>query len=437
MKTASIVSFGCKANQYDSQAMGEALTDAGYRMVHPPERADLYIVNTCSVTGQSDAKARKAIRRIHRISPDSTIFVTGCYAQNAGDALLEIEGVDKVFGNAEKFALTELAREAERTQTLQREYVGDPDAPVDLGEFGLSVASFDKKTRALLKIQDGCSQFCSFCIIPYTRGRMRSRPLHEIVDEARRLTENGYAEIVVTGVHLGAYGKEIRPRRSVAEVLRALHELPRLKRLRLSSIEPMDVPSELIRTMAELPKCARHLHLPLQSGSTPVLKRMRRRYSADQFLSLVESAREAMPDVGLSTDVMVGFPGETDADFEATMRVVERCGFHRLHAFRYSPREGTPAAQFDDQIPPWTAGERSAALRELGAKLTRRFQEASLGSSAEALIEDVREGADGSLAGYTGNYLRVLTDAAPADIGKLRRVRLCAIEGGRMRAALL
>ena len=308
---------------------------------------------------------------------------------------------------------------------------------VDLGEFGLSVASFDKKTRALLKIQDGCSQFCTFCIIPYTRGRMRSRPLPEIVDEARRLTENGFAEIVVTGVHLGAYGKDIRRRWSVSDVLRALHELPRLKRLRLSSIEPMDVPPELIQTMAELPKCARHLHLPLQSGSTRILKRMRRRYTAEEFLSLAASAREAMPDVGLSTDVMVGFPGETDADFEQTMRTAELCGFHRMHVFRYSAREGTPAAQFENQVSPWTAGERSRALRELGAKLTRRFQEASLGTEAEALIEDVREGAEGALAGYTGNYLRLLTDARSPDIGELRRVRLLAIESERMRASLL
>ena len=437
MRSASIVSFGCKANQYDSQAMAETLAQAGYKIVQPPAKADLYIVNTCSVTNQADAKARKAIRRIHRISPDSALFVTGCYAQAAGDALLNIEGVTKVFGNPEKFSLSELAEEAVRAQTLRREYVGDPDAQVDLGEFGLSVASFDRKTRALLKVQDGCSQFCSFCIIPYTRGRMRSRPLPEIAEEARRLADNGYAELVVTGVHLGAYGKDIRRKWSLADILEQLHQIPQIQRIRVSSIEPMDTPPELIRAMADLPKCAPHLHLPLQSGSNSILKRMRRRYTSEQFLDLVQLARETIPNLGLSTDIMVAFPGETERDFQDTLRTAQKAQFHRIHTFKYSPKDGTPAAKFPDQIDPQTAAERSRQVRTLADTMRARFQNDARGTDAEVLIEDAREGGRGELAGYTGNYLRVLTDALPKHIGQLKKARIGEPAGNKMRAEIL
>ncbi|GIX07575.1 MAG: tRNA (N(6)-L-threonylcarbamoyladenosine(37)-C(2))- methylthiotransferase MtaB [Candidatus Poribacteria bacterium] len=431
MRTAALITFGCKANQYDSQALREALEEIGYRIVPPTVRADLYVVNTCTVTSMADAKARRAIRRIHRLSPESAIFVTGCYAQKAKEELLRLEGVTKVFGNREKFSFRELIREAERVQSLQREFVGDPDAPVDLGEFGLSVTSFDERTRALIKLQDGCSAFCTYCIVPYVRGRMRSRPLPEIVAEAERLAARGFREVVITGVHLGAYGKDVRYRWTLADVLCAVHEVEGIQRIRLSSLEPMDVPQALIETIAGLPKCARHLHLPLQSGSTAVLRRMRRRYTQEQFLALVEAVFEAMPDAGLTTDVMVGFPGETEADFHETLRVVEKSRFHRLHVFRYSPREGTPAADYPDQVPASVATERSERLRRLGERLEREYQESWLGAVLSVLIEDRREGPNDELAGYSGNYLRVLVaDAGPEHVGTLQPVRIEAIVGG-------
>ena len=427
--TAAFVTFGCKVNQYDTQAMAEALRDIGYRINPVASGADLYVVNTCTVTSASDAKARKAIRALHRFTPESHIFVTGCYAQAAKSELLGIDGVTKVFGNREKFQLKEMIREAEVTQTLSREFVGDPDAQVDLGEFGLSIATFDEQTRAMVKVQDGCSAFCTFCIIPYVRGRMRSRDLPDVVAEVERLAARGFREVVITGVQLGSYGRDLRRKWDLADILRALHEVDGIARIRLSSIEPMDVPSNLIRAVAELPKVARHFHIPLQSGSTAVLDRMRRKYTREEFLDLVAALYEEMPDVGLTTDVMVGFPGETDAEFEDTYRVVEKSAFHRLHVFRYSPREGTPAAAYPDQLPPTDAIARSKAVRELGKRLERQYQEASIGAVADVMVEDTREGPRAELAGYTGSYLRVLTDANDEDTGYMRRVELVTETG--------
>ncbi len=435
--TAAFVTFGCKVNQYDTQAMAEALRDIGYEISPVASGADLYVVNTCTVTSASDAKARKAIRALHRFTPESHIFVTGCYAQTAQAELLGIDGVSKVFGNREKSQLKDMIREAEVTQTLSREFVGDPDAQVDLGEFGLSIATFDEQTRAMVKVQDGCSAFCTYCIIPYVRGRMRSRDLPDIVAEVERLAARGFREVVITGVQLGSYGKDLRRRWDLADVLRDLHDIDGVARIRLSSIEPMDVPANLMRAVAELPKVARHFHIPLQSGSTAVLERMRRTYTREGFLDLVAALYGEMPDVGLTTDVMVGFPGETDSEFEDTCRVVEKCAFHRLHVFRYSPREGTPAADYPDQVATADAIARSKTVRELGRRLERQYQEASMGSVAAVMIEDTREGARAELAGYTGAYLRVLTDARDEDIGTLRRVELVGAEDGYMRGRLI
>lgn len=434
--TAAFVTFGCKVNQYDTQAMAEALREVGYEIRPVSSGADLYVVNTCTVTRAADAKARKAIRALHRLTPESHIFVTGCYAQAAKSELLGIDGVTKVFGNREKSELKEMIREARVTQTLSREFVGDPDAQVDLGEFGLSIATFDDQTRAMVKVQDGCSAFCTFCIIPYVRGRMRSRDLPDIVAEVERLAERGFREVVITGVQLGSYGRDLRRRWDLADVLGALHEIDDIARIRLSSIEPMDVPSNLIRAVADMPKVARHFHIPLQSGSTTVLDRMRRKYTREEFLDLVGALYEAMPDVGLTTDVMVGFPGETDAEFEDTVRVVEKSAFHRLHVFRYSAREGTPAASYPDQVPQHVVTERSKVARGVGKRLERQYQEASVGGVAEVMVEDTREGPRAELAGYTGSYLRALTDAGHADIGQLRRVELVGVVDGYMRGRL-
>jgi threonylcarbamoyladenosine tRNA methylthiotransferase MtaB len=434
---ASFITFGCKVNQYDTQAMRETLREAGYDVVPPNAGADLYVVNTCDVTSMADAKARQAIRKVHRLRPGSRILVTGCYAERSREELLQIEGVTTVFGNREKFAFREVLRESERVERMERLAVGDADAPVDLGEFGLSVASFDEHTRALVKVQDGCSAYCSYCVIPYVRGRMRSRALPAIADEVRRLADRGFREVVITGVHLGAYGRDIRRRWTLVDVLEAVHAIEGVWRIRLSSIEPMDVPTALIRAVAELPKCARHFHLPLQSGSADVLRRMRRRYTPGRFLELVDELRTTMPDVGLTTDVMVGFPGETDADFMETRRVVEKSGFHRLHVFRYSPREGTPAASFADPVPPEVAIRRSDELRSVGRRLMRRYQERFVGQIVEVMIEDQREGRRNELAGYAGNYLRVLTDADDGHTGTLQRVELFGYEESWMRGRIV
>lgn len=437
MPKAAFVTFGCKVNQYDTQAMREALREEGYEVVPPEAGADLYIVNTCDVTHVADAKARQVVRKIHRLRPEARILVTGCYAERSREELLQIEGVTTVFGNREKFSFREILRESERKERLERLGIGDANVPVDLGEFGLSVTSFDEHSRALVKVQDGCSDFCTYCIVPYVRGRMRSRPLPEIFDEVRRLADRGFREVILVGVHLGAYGKDIRRRWTLVDVLEAIHDVEGIERIRLSSIEPMDIPSSLIRAVATLPKCARHFHLPLQSGSAAILRRMLRRYTPERFLEIVSEIAEAMPDVGLTTDVMVGFPGETEADFAETVRIVEKGGFHRLHVFRYSPREGTPAATYPNQVPSEVAMRRSEELRLLGRRLLRAYQERFLGRTVEVLIEDQREGPRNELAGYAGNYLRILTDADESQVGTLQRVVLEEREASWMRGRVV
>ena len=292
------------------------------------------------------------------------------------------------------------------------------------------ITTFDGQTRALVKIQDGCDSFCTYCIVPYVRGgEIRSRPVASIINEVRALAENGHREVVLTGIHLGAYGKELTDGTTLADVVRAVHDVDGIGRIRLSSIEPMDVSEDLIHEMARLPKCAHHFHVSLQSGSDKILKLMRRGYTSAEFAALIDRIRTAMPDVGLSTDVMVGFPGETEEDFQDTCDLISRVKFSRLHVFRYSPRSGTPAAKFPDQVQGIVATRRSQEVRALGDRLAREFHSQMLGQVAEVLLEDSRESKDRLLAGFTSNYVRVLVaDAADKLTGQIIKVKLTDIQ---------
>ena len=452
MKTAKLITMGCKANQYDTQSMRETLQRNGYTLVDEAisaQQTDLYLINTCTVTNVADQKARQAIRRAIRQHPNAKVLVTGCYAESDREAIEKIPGVTLVFGNREKADFqnyldilnAETPSPAEdAAQVTNPSYLTiqpvQHDAIREHARFSKGVSDAGKRTRALIKVQDGCSAFCTYCIIPYVRGRMTSRPLNDISEEAHRIADSGIKEVVITGVHLGAYGMDTGRDRDIADILEHIHDVEGIERIRFSSIEPMYFPDSLGERMAALPKCMPHFHLPLQAGSDEVLQQMRRRYTTSQFARLVENLRRVFgDDVGITTDMMVGFPGETDVHFEESCRFVEEIGFSQLHVFRYSPRKGTPAATYPDQVSPHIAAERSRAMIALGERLNTAFRRRMLGKQKEVLIEASREGANNHLAGFTDNYLRVLVDAPENAINQIRCVTLGALEGDCIAAA--
>ena len=451
MKTAKLITMGCKANQYDTQSMRETLQRNGYTLVDEGmsgQQADLYLINTCTVTNVADQKARQAIRRAIRQHPNAKVLVTGCYAESDREAIEEIPGVTFVFGNREKADFQDyLDLLHAETPSFSEEASHPPnpllsiepvqhDAIREHARFSKGVSDAGKRTRALIKVQDGCSAFCTYCIIPYVRGRMTSRPLDDIADEAHRIANSGIKEVVITGVHLGAYGMDTGRDKDIADILEHLHDIEGIERIRFSSIEPMYFPDALGERMAALPKCMPHFHLPLQAGSDAVLRRMRRRYTTAQFAHLVENLRRVFgDDVGITTDIMVGFPGETDAHFEASCRFVEDIGFSQLHVFRYSPRKGTPAATYPDQVSPHISAARSQAMIALGERLNTAFRQRMLGKQKEVLIEASREGENNHLAGFTDNYLRVLVDAPESAINQIQRVTLGSLEGNWIAAS--
>ncbi|RKU06895.1 tRNA (N(6)-L-threonylcarbamoyladenosine(37)-C(2))-methylthiotransferase MtaB [Candidatus Poribacteria bacterium] len=428
MKTAKLITMGCKVNQYDTQSMRESLVRNGYTVVDEAQSADLYLINTCTVTNAADQKARQAIRRAIRQNPNADVLVTGCYAESDRKAIEKIPGVTYVFGNREKADFQTYLDKLHAETPLQIQPI-QHDAIREHARFSSGVSNSGKRTRALIKVQDGCSAFCTYCIIPYVRGRMTSRPLLEIVDEAHRIADSGIKEIVITGVHLGAYGQDTDRDKDIADILERIHGIDGIERIRFSSIEPMYFPDILSERMSALPKCMPHFHLPIQSGADNVLRRMRRRYSTAQFAHLVETLRSRFTDdVGITTDIMVGFPSETETDFKDSLQFVKKIGFSQLHVFRYSPRKGTPAATYPDQVPPHVSAERSKVMIELGNQLNKSFRKRMLGKSKDVLVEESREGPENFPAGFTDNYIRVLVEVPETVINQIIQVKLTTLD---------
>lgn len=428
MKTAKLITMGCKVNQYDTQSMRETLVRNGYAIVDETKYADLYLINTCTVTNAADQKARQAIRKAIRQNPNAEVLVTGCYAESDRKAIEQIPGVSVVFGNREKADFQTYLDKLNADVPLQIQSI-QHDAIREHARFSSGVSNAGQRTRALIKVQDGCSAFCTYCIIPYVRGRMTSRPLSDIADEAYRIADSGIKEIVITGVHLGAYGQDSGRDKDIADIIEHIHEIEGIERIRFSSIEPMYFPDILSKRMSALPKCMPHFHIPIQSGSDNVLRQMRRRYTTAQFEHLVENLRDRFTDdVGITTDIMVGFPGETDADFKDSLEFVGKIGFSQLHVFRYSPRKGTPAATYPDQVPPHVSAERSSTMIKLGNQLNKSFRKRMLGKQKNVLVEESREGPKNFLAGFTDNYLRVLLDAPDSTINQILQVKLTTLD---------
>ena len=395
-----VQNFGCRATQADGAALEAQLAARGLECANDCRAADLVILNTCTVTSSADEDMRQAVRRTHRENPHSRILVTGCYAQRAPGELAGLPGVEWVIGNSHKTEIADILTGAPYHGQI---LVGDIFARQDLLTAPVMDAAHDR-TRPNLKIQDGCNNRCSFCIIPFVRGRSRSSSADLVVEQVRSFAAR-YREVVLSGINLGRWGREPGSRMRVADLLRRLLAETEIARLRLSSVEPMDFSDDLLGLMAESPRIARHVHAPLQSGSDRVLRRMRRKYRPRHYADRVLKARRLMPDAAIGADVMVGFPGEADAEFEENRAFIESPPFTYLHVFTYSERPGTPAAEMPDQVPVPVRKHRNRTLRELAAKKNLEFRQSMLGRKLSVVtLEEPR-------AALSGNYLKVELDA--------------------------
>lgn len=398
-RTVALATLGCKTNQFESAAMEERLRGAGYRIVPFEEGAELVIVNTCTVTAATDAQSRNLIRRARRINPAARVVVTGCYAQVDPDALRAIPGVSLVLGNEEKRDFLRLLEEPQGAPVQ----VSDIRAAAEA--VPLAVTSFAERSRAFVQIQNGCDAFCSYCIIPYARGSSRSLPPGQVIEQVRRLAGGGYPEVVLTGIHIGGYGQDLEPRTTLLELVRRLEAETAVPRLRLGSVEPTEIPQELIEAVATSAVLCPHFHIPLQAGDDSVLRRMNRHYATDFFRELVEGIRARIPQAAIGLDVIAGFPGETEAEFDNTLRLIESLPVTHLHVFPFSRRAGTPAADMPNQVPGDVARERAARLRALGEEKNRAFSAGFIGHDLEVVAEGAR--VDGRYKGISRHYLPV------------------------------
>ncbi|MEZ5065443.1 MAG: tRNA (N(6)-L-threonylcarbamoyladenosine(37)-C(2))-methylthiotransferase MtaB [bacterium] len=436
MKRVAFCTFGCRLNQYDTEAMRTLLVDEGdWRAVPWSDEADVYVVNTCSVTSRADARARTMIRRIHAERPEARIVATGCYAQRAPEDFEKLP-VSLVLGAADRERAVE---EFAGLSTLVPGRIRLAVSPIEEARafHEVPITEMMDRSRAFVKVQEGCNESCTFCIVPATRGRSRSRRPEKVLAQVRELIHGGYSEIVITGVHVGDYGLDLEEeRRLLPELVESILAMDGLHRFRLSSIEPASIGSDLISLMAGEEKFARHFHIPMQSASDSVLERMKRRYSADEFCDLLQRIGEEVPDCGLGTDVICGFPGESDEDFQATFDAIERLPITYLHAFSYSERPGSEAIGMEGAVPGDVRKRRTGALRKLGADKNLAFRRRLVGREARVFVEAARRDGEPWLTGLTDNYLRV--DLGPGEVtSPLVDVRLTGTTGDALTGELL
>lgn len=431
----AFATLGCKVNQYDTAAMQTFLAAHGCRVVGFDDGvgADVYVVNTCTVTDRADAESRRLARRARRRNPAARVVVTGCYAQTSPQQAAAVEGVDYVVGIGR---LPDILR-AVRGQVLPGEgrvLVDDLRKETEVRTLGAEV--FPGQTRAFLKVQEGCDLFCTFCIVPFSRGRSRSVEPRRVLAEMERLAARGFREVVLTGVHLGGYGRDLEPRLDLADLVEMIATRSPIERLRLSSIDPPEMTPRLLRIVADSEVICPHFHMPVQAASDPVLHRMRRQYDVAQLADTVEAIATTLPGCGLGTDVIAGFPGESEADFEAGLERLAAMPFTYFHVFPYSKRRGTTAAKAKDALPREVVLERARQLRELGERKRDEFHRANIGRSLSVLVENRRDGESDSLVGYDRAYLRV--EFAGGDEWKNRVVEVRSVDycNGRLRAEL-
>ena len=404
---AALHNLGCKVNAYETEAMQQILEEAGYEIVPFSEYADVYVINTCSVTNMADRKSRQMLHRAKKQNPDAIVVGAGCYVQTKEAQALVDESIDIVIGNNKKHELVPLLREYEASHRKMA-CVADINHEKQAYE-ELSLSRTAEHTRAFIKVQDGCNQFCTYCIIPFARGRVRSRELPDVLQEIRTLAKSGYREVVLTGIHLSSYG--VDNGESLLHLIEAVHELEGIERIRLGSLEPRIVTDAFAKRLSELPKICPHFHLSLQSGCDTVLSRMNRRYDTAEYEVGCALLRRYFEHPAITTDVIVGFPGETDEEFETTERYLERIHFYEMHIFQYSRREGTKAAAMPDQVPEAVKKERSEKLLALGHRMSEEFRRYYLGRQVTALLEEeFLYGGKRYYTGYTKEYVKVAVE---------------------------
>lgn len=443
--------LGCKVNHYETEAIKESFVSRGAEIVGEEDFADVYIINTCTVTNIADRKSRQFIRRAKRINPDALVAVTGCYAQVASEEIADMPEVGLIVGNGRKSEVCGLVMQ----KLYEKEAAGAKDGAEAHGQsqdqtdvlvlpreeltfyedMGRIESGSDGMTRAYIKIQEGCDRFCSYCLIPFARGPVRSRPAADIVEEVSALVGAGYREIVLTGINTALYGTEEGAECTLSQLLTMLDELPAPGssdfRIRLSSLEPTVVDKDNVEEIIRHRRLCHHLHLSVQNGSDSVLKSMNRHYTRAEYLDIVKGLREYDPDFGITTDIIVGFPGETEADFRDTLDIVREASFGKTHVFRYSPRRGTAGAKLKDAVPESVKKERAGILEEAAEEVARDFRRSLEGKEALVLIEEEE---DGFMTGYTGNYVKVYIEGPEA--GELCRVRLGGLFRDGVKAAV-
>ncbi|WP_454367986.1 tRNA (N(6)-L-threonylcarbamoyladenosine(37)-C(2))-methylthiotransferase MtaB [Staphylococcus warneri] len=419
MSTVAFHTLGCKVNHYETEAIWQLFKEADYERVDFETNADVFVINTCTVTNTGDKKSRQIIRRAIRKNPDAVVCVTGCYAQTSSAEIMEIPGVDVVVGTQDRHKLLDYIDEFQK----ERQPINGVDNIMKNRKYEeLDVPYFTDRTRASLKIQEGCNNFCTFCIIPWARGLMRSRDPEKVVEQATTLVNAGYKEIVLTGIHTGGYGQDLK-NYNLAQLLRDLDQVDGLERIRISSIEASQLTDEVIDVLERSNKIVRHLHVPLQSGSDTVLKRMRRKYTMEHFSERITKLHEALPDVAITSDVIVGFPGEIEEEFQETYDFIVKHQFSELHVFPYSSRIGTPAARMDNQIDEDIKNERVHKLIALSDQLAKEYASKFENEVLEVIPEEKGEKPN-TLVGYADNYMKVEFEGTEDLIGQIIKVKI-------------
>ena len=419
MSTVAFHTLGCKVNHYETEAIWQLFKDANYERVEFETNADVFVINTCTVTNTGDKKSRQIIRRAIRQNPDAVVCVTGCYAQTSSAEIMEIPGVDIVVGTQDRHKLLDYIQQF---QDERQPINGVGNIMKNRTYEELEVPYFTDRTRASLKIQEGCNNFCTFCIIPWARGLMRSRDPEKVVEQATQLVNSGYKEIVLTGIHTGGYGQDLK-NYNLAQLLRDLDTIEGLERIRISSIEASQLTDEVIDVIGNSNKVVRHLHIPLQSGSDDVLKRMRRKYTMAHFSERLTKLHQALPDLAVTSDVIVGFPGESEEEFQETYDFIVNHHFSELHVFPYSPRIGTPAARMDNQIDEETKNVRVHKLISLSNQLAKEYASKFEDEVLEVIPEEMDEEPH-TLVGYADNYMKVRFEGDDSLIGQIVKVKI-------------
>ena len=406
MKKVAFYTLGCKVNQYETEAMLELFEKEGYEKAETEDYADVYVINTCTVTNMSDRKSRQYIRRMKKKNPDAIIAVVGCYSQVSPEEILSIDEVNLVMGTNDRKKIVEEVKKIDASRK-----VSTVDDIMKVKAFEeIEINKTNGKTRAFMKIQDGCDRYCSYCIIPYARGRVRSRDLESIVKEVENLASNGYKEVVLTGIHVASYGKDIKDSDiKLLDVIKQINDIEGIERIRLSSVEPILFTDEFVEAVSTMDKVCPHYHLSLQSGCDETLKRMKRRYTTEEYKAIVDRLRAAIPNVSITTDVIVGFPGETNEEFDKTYEFLKDIELTHMHVFKYSPRKGTPAATMENQVDPSTKHDRSEKLLQLNEENFNKFGQKMLDKEFNVLFE--QKVGDNKYEGLTENYVKVIVES--------------------------